>query len=245
MSAMLDTAIDPPPFRLLPGAARPPLLLVCDHAGQAIPAALGDLGLAPRDRGRHAAYDIGAEWVARALAARFGAPLLLGSFSRLVVDLNRDPADPTSMPAESDGTLVPANRDLAPAARERRLSALFHPYHAAVEGLLADHPGVPLLSVHTCTPIMGGVWRPWQIGVLWGQDGRLALPLIAALRRDLSLNVGDNQPYSGRGGKGYTIARHGPGRMHASVELRQDLVATPAGAAYWAGVLGDGLAAVL
>src|SRR5690606_6942746 len=124
---------------------------------------------------------------------------------------NRDPADPSSMPPVSDGTAIPANRALTEAERRQRLETFFHPYHAVLREELGQRAAAgrvtPLLSIHSFTPVMAGYQRPWQIGVLWNQDGRLALPLMAALR-GLGLTVGDNEPYSGRDHHGYTTHTH-------------------------------------
>ncbi len=242
---------DPPPAAVVNRDGRAPLLLLCDHASAAIPKRLGTLGLGAVELGLHIAYDIGAAAVARQLSQRFDAPLVLSGYSRLVIDCNRRPADATSIPPVSDGVVVPGNQSLTPADRTQRRESCFEPYHAAIDSLLATmvarhrHPIV--LSVHSCTPVMNGVHRPWHIGVLWDDDARVPVPLMAALARDLDICVGDNQPYSGRNHHGYTIDAHVAPRAlpHASVEVRQDLIADVDGQARWAAKLGDALAAVL
>jgi len=90
--------------------------------------------------------------------------------------------------------------------------------------------------VHSCTPLFAGFRRPWHFGVLWNQDGRLAGPLLAALARDGEVCVGDNQPYSGRDGHGYTLPTHAEARglPHATIEIRQDLIGAAAGIERWA-----------
>jgi predicted N-formylglutamate amidohydrolase len=226
-------------------------LLVCDHASDAIPCRLGDLGVSARERQTHIAYDIGAAAVARLLSARFDAPLLLSGFSRLVIDCNRALDAPTSIPPLSDAVPIPGNQDLDDAARQARADELFVPYHRAIDERLdafAARGAKPcFLAVHSCTPVFAGFRRPWQFGVLWNQDGRLAGPLLAALARDGELCVGDNQPYSGRDGHGYTLPTHAEARglPHATIEIRQDLIGAAAGIERWARRLGDALAAAL
>lgn len=226
-------------------------LLCCDHASRRVPRALGDLGLPPAAFDRHIAWDIGAADVARSLAHRFDAPLVMSGYSRLVIDLNRRLEDPTSIPEVSDGTLVPANRALATQERRRRHDALFRPYHKALDAALAElsrQVAVPaIVSIHSCTPVFKGFERPWHIGVLWNRDGRLARPLMARLAAHGDVNVGDNQPYSARDGHGYTMSAHAetPGLPHVLLEVRQDLIDTHRGAEHWAAILAEALGPLL
>jgi predicted N-formylglutamate amidohydrolase len=242
---------DPPPFRVVNAEGRAPLLLVCDHASDAIPRRLGDLGVGARDLTTHIAYDIGAAAVAERLADLIDARLVLAGFSRLVIDCNRVLDAPTSIPPMSDAIVVPANQNLDATARRQRAEELFQPYHRAIDAqldaLVARGPAPCFLAVHSCTPVFAGFRRPWHFGVLWNHDGRLAEPLIAALARDGTLSVGDNQPYSGRDGHGYTLPTHAEARglPHATVEVRQDLIGDAAGIARWARRLHDALAPVL
>jgi predicted N-formylglutamate amidohydrolase len=251
MSPPLLTAEDPAPFRVVNPDGRAPLLLVCDHASDTIPRRLGDLGVSSRDLTTHIAYDIGAAAVAERLAALIDAPLVLAGYSRLVIDCNRVLDAPTSIPPASDAVVVPANQDLAPEARRARADALFAPYHRAIDqrldALVARGPRPCFLAVHSCTPVFAGFRRPWQIGVLWNRDGRLAEPLIAALARDDGLCVGDNQPYSGRDGHGYTLPTHAEARglPHATIEIRQDLINRPRGVERWTRRFHDAFAPVL
>src|SRR5581483_4186685 len=97
------------------------------------------------------------------------------------------------------------------------------------------------------TPEMNGVARPWHVGVLWDQDPRIPVPLLAALRRERGLVVGDNEPYSAREPAGYTVRTHAIGRglPHVAVEIRQDLIADAAGERQWAERLGAALRPIL
>jgi predicted N-formylglutamate amidohydrolase len=227
---------DPPPVEFRHRNGKRPVMLVCDHASRAVPKRLGNLGLSDTELRRHIGWDIGAAAVTRRLAPLLDAPAILSGYSRLVVDCNRHPDDPTSIPPVSDGTVVPGNQDLDRAAREARRRAIADPYHAAIDAALARMRDPALLAIHSFTPSMGGKARPWHIGILWDQDGRIALPLLAALRAEAGLVVGDNQPYSAREPAGYTVRRHAEerGLRHVGIELRQDLVADDAGAEEWA-----------
>lgn len=242
---------DPAPVELCHEAGAAAVLLTCDHASSAIPRALDGLGLAPAAATRHIGWDIGAAAVTRLLAVALDAPALLSGYSRLVIDCNRDPEDPTSIPPASDGVTVPGNRDLSPAQRAARLQTFFAPYHRAIaariDALLAAERVPALLSIHSFTPVMNGFLRPWHVGILWDRDPRLPVPLLAALRADATLVVGDNEPYSAREPAGYTVRHHAVARglPHVAIELRQDLVADAAGAAAWAQCLGAALAPIL
>jgi predicted N-formylglutamate amidohydrolase len=242
---------EPPPFELIEGRAESGLILVCDHASNRLPAALDRLGLAEAYLDDHIAWDIGAAGVARRLRDRFDADAVLGTYSRLVVDLNRGLTDSSCMPAISDGILIPGNVGLDARERERRRRALHEPYHEAIETLIERRTvdgRVPVfLGVHSFTPRFHGTQRPWHAGILWDRDPRLALPLLRALRAQEGLYIGDNEPYSGRHTADYSIDRHAEcrGIAHAGIEIRQDLIAEPEGQARWAGILGDALEAIM
>ncbi len=242
---------DPPPFEIVnpDGAGRP--VLIADHAGRAIPAALDRLGLGDAELARHIAWDIGIADVTRQLARRLDAPAVLCGYSRLVIDCNRRLDDPTSIAQESDGVPVPGNRGLAPPDRKSRAAAIFEPYHGAVARLLDGRRRagiVPaLVSMHSFTPVMNGFERPWHIGILWNRDPRLPVPLMARLAADPAICVGDNEPYTGRDEHGYSIYVHGQdlGLPHVLIEMRQDLIDTHHGAAEWGDRVGAALQDVL
>ncbi|MCC6466887.1 MAG: N-formylglutamate amidohydrolase [Alphaproteobacteria bacterium] len=242
---------DPPPIELLNASGGAPALLLCDHASRAVPRALGRLGLDDALLMRHIGWDIGAAEVTRHLSRRFDAPAVMTGYSRLVIDCNRVPGEPQSIPEVSDGVRVPGNCGIAPAEALRRRRALYDPYHAAVDAAIDRFRRagrVPaILSIHSCTPVMNGEERPWHVGVLHDRDTRIAAPLMAALAARGDVCVGDNKPYSGRGQAGKTIHAHAHdvGLPHVMVEIRQDLIDTHKGAAAWARVLGDALAPIL
>ncbi len=227
-----------PPFEPANPEGRTPLLLVCDHAANYVPGALGDLGLAAADLARHIAHDLGAAELTRRLARRLDAPAILATVSRLVIDLNRDPADADSIPEASDGTLIPGNSSLAARDRRLRVESVFRPYHGAI-GRALDRlrrlgPPPLLVAVHSFTPRMNGVERPWPVGILWNRDPRLARFLIARLEGAGAGPVGDNQPYSGRQ-IAYTMNTHAgqAGLAHAGIEIRQDELADEGGIDAW------------
>jgi predicted N-formylglutamate amidohydrolase len=200
-----------------------PLLFLCDHAANALPP--GGLGLNPALVSTHIAYDIGAAAVTRALASAYGAPALLGCWSRLLIDLNRGADDPTLVMKLSDGSIIPGNRNADQAEVARRIKAFHEPYHAAIANLLEQiGKEAVLVSMHSFTPAWKGRPRAWQVGVLYDRDLRLAGPLMTHLAQ-AGFTVGDNEPYSGAL-EGDTLWRHGTmrGLPHVLIEIRQDLV---------------------
>lgn len=241
----------PPHIELVHPEGRAELLLLADHAGNRIPAELGDLGLPPRERERHIAYDIGIAWFARRLSALLDAPLLLNHASRLVIDPNRRPGEASSIPEVSDGTVVPGNRSVRPEECARRVHRYFLPYHRAIARRIAQsrRAGIlpVLLALHSFTPRLAGRERPWQIGVLWRGDDRLARPILEALRARGDLVVGDNEPYSGWDAFGYTIEFHAQRTRlpHLMLELRQDEIATAERAHRWAELVAEPLRPLL
>jgi predicted N-formylglutamate amidohydrolase len=238
------------PYRSIEGDPRTGLLILCDHAENAIPPSFDRLGLKEEDLHRHIAYDLGAAAVAKDLAERLGAPAILSRFSRLLIDPNRGLDDPTLIMQVADGLVVPGNVGLDAAARQSRIDNFYAPYHRAIENAVntAIAMGKPpvLVSVHSFTQAWRGTPRPWAAGVLWDKDPRLAVPLLEALQSLPGLEVGDNVPYSGQL-KGDTLYRHGTARglAHALIELRQDLILGAEEQAEWAARLAEVLGKVL
>ena len=104
-----------------------------------------------------------------------------------------------------------------------------------------------LLSIHSFTPqLRGRPPRPWQVGVLYGRDARLAQALLTRLRQEPDLCVGENEPYGGHL-PGDAVERHAidHGRPNVLIELRNDLIATPEGQRAWAARLAPMLAEAL
>lgn len=229
-------------IEIIPSAGNVDVILLCDHASNALPAQYGSLGLPASELKRHIGYDIGAGSVTRTMAAALGCPALLTRFSRLLIDPNRGEDDPTLIMRLSDGALVPANVAMTPEEASHRLRTYYQPYHAAIaqliDGALAAGRAPSIVSIHSFTPSWRGTPRPWHAGILWDADPRLAVPLIDALRINESLTVGDNEPYNGAL-KGDTLYKHATlrGLANALVEIRQDLIAEPAGQQAWAGRL--------
>jgi predicted N-formylglutamate amidohydrolase len=225
-------------------------LITCDHASNRVPDWVGggDLGISGQDMNRHIAFDPGAAGVAEALGEVLNSPVLLSNFSRLVIDPNRGEEDPTLMMRLYDGTIIPANRNAGAVEIGERLQRLYRPYHQAYAALAARRPDTAICAIHSFTRQLNGrPPRPWHLGVLHSPlDNRMSRPLIARLRAEADLCIGDNEPYNGHL-PGDSIDRHALvcGRHNTLIEIRNDLIASDADQQAWAARLAPILHDVL
>lgn len=231
---------EPSPVTIHNADGTSPLLLVADHAGNRIPRVLGDLGVSDEERARHIGWDIGIAGVSRHLADTLDAVLIQQNYSRLVIDCNRPPGVPSSMPEISELTAIPGNIGLSEAQKSARVTEIFRPYHDAIETelnrrLQSGRP-VALVAMHSFTPVYKGFVRPWHAGVLYNRDDRFSKRLKAVLEAEGDLTVGDNEPYRVDDLTDYTIPTHGEQRAlhHIAIEIRQDLIADEQGEIVWA-----------
>jgi predicted N-formylglutamate amidohydrolase len=231
---------EPSPVCVLRPDGASDFMLAADHAGKLIPRALGTLGLDEVERGRHIAWDIGIAGVTERMAALMDAASVLQTYSRLVIDCNRAPGHPTSIPLVSELTRIPGNEGLADTARAARKRAIFDPYHAAITGLLDARKTAGrrtiLVAMHSFTPVFKGVARRVEVGVLYHHETRLSRVMLDLLRAEGDIVVGANEPYAITDDSDYTVPVHGEGRglEHVEIEVRQDLIADPTGQAAWA-----------
>ena len=219
---------------------RGPFVILCDHASNRIPEAYQSFGFAEDALQTHIAWDPGALAVARLLSAKLDAPLFWPDASRLIIDCNRAEDASSLFVTESEGRPVPANRALSEEERSRRLDRIHAPYHDAIDVCLdrrmADGRPTALIAIHSYTPIYFGDARPWQVGILFDDDRRLADLLISGFEADPALTVGINQPYSPADGVYYTLRRHAQsqGLPSAMIEIRNDEIGDEAGQRSWA-----------
>jgi predicted N-formylglutamate amidohydrolase len=249
--AARSAATPPPAVTVVNEGGSSAYVLVCEHASNHIPAEYADLGLPAYELRRHIAWDIGAAALARRLSALLDAPLFLSGISRLLIDCNRPPGAPTSIPTRSETTEIPGNRDLAPGERARRTEAYFAPFHDRIARLLdgraaASRPAV-VVGVHSFTPVFLGVPRPWHAGVLYARAAAFGRALAARLREEAGLAVGDNEPYRIEADMDYTVPVHGDARGldAALVEVRQDLVTMAVDVEKWASRIAVALSDVV
>jgi predicted N-formylglutamate amidohydrolase len=239
-AAPLLAAGEPAPVTVHRAEASSPLLLVADHAGNLMPRALGRVGLAEAECRRHIAWDIGIGGLGPMLADAIDATLIRQNYSRLVIDCNRPPGVPASIPELSEFTPIPGNVGLSEAQKSARENEIFRPYHRRIESELDRRRGAgrpaALIALHSFTPVFKKTARPWHAAVLYHRDPRLSRRIAALLGEDAALVIGDNEPYSVSDTTDYTIPVHGErrGLHHCLIEIRQDLIADETGQRAWA-----------
>ena len=223
-----------------PGAAGPiapevfnaggasPLLLVCEHASNAIPARYGDLGLSAEELKSHVAWDPGADVVARALAASLDAVLVAARVSRLVYDCNRPPDAPGAMPEKSEVFEIPGNRNLTEAQKSERIENVYLPFKEGLGRVISASAQLKVMvTIHSFTPVYFGGQRDLHIGILHDSDSRMADAMLETAEDFTSLDVRRNEPYGPADGVTHTLIEHGlrHGLLNVMIEIRNDLLA--------------------
>jgi len=244
----LLTSVDPSPVEWVNQHSQADVLLLCEHAGNAVPASLDNLGLSTDQLQEHIAWDIGAESLARRVAELLQAPLVVQRYSRLVIDCNRPPASQESIPEESDGSSVPANIDLSESDRLARESEIFIPLDHAVTDGFARHPRKAAFSVHSFTPEFQGVRRPWNAGFLNRKNNSTGEKFIQYLTQqnpDLQLAV--NEPYFIEDPGDWFIPQHAEPRdlIHGLFEIRNDQLLDDDGIKMWAELLAGSITHIM
>jgi len=247
MSDRLLAPDEPPAVYERRRDGRSAFVITVDHASPRIPRKLDELGLLATDLERHIAWDIGAAAVAGELSAALDAALVAQNYSRLVIDCNRSPGWPTSIPTVAESTAIPGNAGLLEAERTARRMELFEPYHEHLRALLDERQlagrRTILVAQHSMTQVFKGVRREMHAAVLYNRDRRFAGLVLDALRREPELVIGDNEPYFCSAETDYTIPQHAEGRglPYVELEIRQDLILDPPGQGAWARRIADAL----
>ncbi|MBW2279910.1 MAG: N-formylglutamate amidohydrolase [Deltaproteobacteria bacterium] len=213
-------------------AAAGPFLFTCEHATNLLPewtASAADQGLLDD----HWGWDIGAADLTVALTEQTGSCAVLSRFSRLVCDPNRGPEEDSFVLREIDDQEIDFNRDADAAECARRREAYFDPFHDAIDRTLAarmlhGEPAV-LCAIHSFTPLYLGRARPMEVGILFDDWDELAFHLQGAMIEQ-GFETALNAPYSARDGLIHSANRHGSkhGVIYLELEVRQDLIDTPA-----------------
>jgi len=241
---------EPTPYRVMNPLVETPILLVCDHASHRFPESLGHLGLDPFARRCHLAVDIGAGPLTERLSESLGVTAVLAQYSRLVVDCNRQLLDPSAFLVFGDGVFVPGNSNLRQSDKDLRSEAIYWPYHRVVDdqiNRLRSIGGPPFfVSIHSFTPVLNGISRPWEMGVLWDADEEVARMMLEELR-GAGYTVGDNEPYTGKAPQDFTVDHHAEeiGLRHAAIEIRSDLIDNETGVEEIAGLLHNAVESIV
>lgn len=239
---------DPDPVEWENADSSAPIMLLCEHAGSAIPKCLGDLGLSETERQSHIGWDIGAEKLSRQISHNLSAPLILQRYSRLVIDCNRPPTEFGSIPVVSDGVEVAGNKDCTPEEELARRQDIFDPLDQAISVCLDQFERKLLISIHSFTPQMGGQRRPWNAGFLSRHDLGTAHRLMAhiqELKPDYMLAI--NEPYSIDEKSDWFIPQYAEklNAAHTLIEIRNDQLLSQEGIDIWAELISSALGEIL
>ncbi|MCE8000878.1 MAG: N-formylglutamate amidohydrolase [Rhodobiaceae bacterium] len=243
----LLTSADPAPVEWCHRDSPAPVMLLCEHAGQAVPRSLDRLGLPEGALNSHIGWDIGAEALARAIADHLSAPLILQRYSRLVIDCNRPPGSDASIPQISDGVPVPANQGLTAAQYSQRREAIFDPMNDAITAAFAAYPRRAAFSIHSFTREFQGRIRACDAGFLTRQDADTAGFLMTHIAQAMpGARLALNEPYRIDDTSDWFIPRHAEPRgiRHTLVEVCNDQLCDPAGVAHWALLISRAIAAL-
>lgn len=225
------------PAEILNANGQSPIVLICEHASNTLPRALGPLGLSDEDRQRHIAWDIGAAGTARIISRILDAPLILQRYSRLAYDCNRSPEMPGAMPEKSEVFEIPGNVGLTPEYKLARVNGLYRPFMDAISAFLDERAAwgkhTILVSIHSFTPTYFGKPRTLELGLLFDRDPWLANFIIKAIPGE---GARLNEPYGPKDGVMHLMNVHAAprGLKHVMIEIRNDLIAHHAGQNTWA-----------
>ena len=200
------------------------LLLIADHASNYIPKKYNNLGVSKKEILTHKAYDPGVKDLALKLSNKLNSYLILGNYSRLLIDFNRDLNDPTLISAISDRKLIIGNKNITKQERINRINNMYRPYHEKIKKKILEKKINVIVSLHSFNPIFKGKKRKLKYGILSNQDRRLSDLLLIELKKNKNL-VGDNEPYKGSL-IGDTLYKHAlkRGLNHSLIEIRNDLL---------------------
>lgn len=176
------------------------LLISCEHGGNRIPRAYISLfGEWSAILNSHRGHDPGALTLARELGNAFHAPMIASTVSRLLIDLNRSLPNPDVW---SDVT-----RGQHEAVKTSIVRRYYAPYRRRINKLIqaaaAREKRTIHISCHSFTPVLDGVERNADIGILYdpsrpGEKTFAAQWKLALEKRNPILRVRRNYPYQGK-----------------------------------------------
>jgi predicted N-formylglutamate amidohydrolase len=238
----------PEPIEVLNEMGSSPIVLICEHGSNHIPSEYAQLGLTADALREHIAWDIGAADLTRALSRRLDAVAFLGTYSRLLIDLNRPLGASTSIVAVSEAKQIPGNRSLSDKEARRRAGLIFTPFHNRIADFIAGRKGlnrpITLVSIHSFAPVFLGVARPFHVGVVFDKSLTLALRILSHIRTYGGIVAEANVPYQIHPEEDYAIPVYAtagdiPGVL---IEIRNDCIADAKGVAAWTNHLVEALA---
>ena len=174
-------------------------LITCEHASNRVPEVLQPLlGSRKRLLDSHRSWDRGALEVAVKIAESTGAKCISAEITRLAVDCNRS--------EKNRSRFSSFTRKLSPEERAIIDNNYYHLFRNAVERYvlhsLLGNNRVLHFSVHSFTPILHGIKRTADIGLLYDPSRNNERQIAGELKRSIvsaqpSLVVRFNYPYRG------------------------------------------------
>ncbi len=215
------------------------LIITCEHGGNEVPPAFAPLFDSHRDLVEsHRGFDWGALELARELSGRFRASLYYSTVTRLLVDLNRSPRSRT--------LFSEITRPLDRKTRIQILETYYWPFRDTVESRIretvAQGRRVLHVSVHSFTPVMKGVERNTDIGLLYDPRRTPEVTFCdawaaALLRMKSPFRVRRNYPYLGQSdGFATYLRRLFPARVYTGIELETNRRHVENGGDSWEGL---------
>ncbi len=206
------------------------VLLICEHASNHIPSKFNGLGLSEETINSHAAWDIGAFYVAKIMSKLLDATVIAPRFSRLLYDCNRPPSSPTAMPVKSEIYDISGNVNLSKVEKNRRVKEFYLPYSNALNNLLFERTEASrlpiIVTIHSFTPTYHGKRREVEVGVIHDKDSRLAEIFLKICKDDSNLICQVNAPYGQEDGVTHTLSEYAvaKGLHNIMVEIKNDLI---------------------
>jgi predicted N-formylglutamate amidohydrolase len=227
-----------PAAEIINAAGTSPIILVCEHASNFVPASLKNLGLDEAQLSSHIAWDPGALAVAREMSTRLNAVLVASRISRLVFDCNRPPHADGAIVGMSETTMIPGNLNLDDDQIAARVESVYSPFRRlltetvkwAMKSTGARRAARPVIvTIHSFTPVYFGKTRAAEIGLLHDEDDRLASTMLSLAPEICRNRVELNVPYSASDGVTHTLRQHALANdlLNVMIEIRNDLIATP------------------
>jgi predicted N-formylglutamate amidohydrolase len=212
-----------------PGRVPSRYIFTCEHASNTV----NHHPVTPSDQtllSQHWGWDIGAAALVEVLCEKTCAIGVLGTESRLVIDVNRHPDSDTLIVPSCEGIPVSFNQNITPEDLELRLD-IFNDFHGGLRSAIQRQSGLGvhrLVSIHSFTPVWQGVPRDIEVGVLFDRYTAEAQRIAQALQTQ-GVKAGLNVPYSGMIGElMYSATMHGDEHHlpYLEFEIRQDLLTT-------------------
>jgi len=215
---------------------QPSIIISCEHGANSVPGPLAPLFQKRRHLlDSHRGYDAGALHLAAYLARSLHAPLHVFRISRLVIDANRSPLHPGLFPT----LMKPASVQ----QKQRLLKDRHEPYREGIRRQVQELTGqgrkVVHIAAHTFTPVLRGIRRRADIGLLYDPVRPAEASCAAAWQKlllccDPKLRVRRNYPYKGTS-DGITswLREIFPDRCYAGIELEVNQRFVRQGASRW------------